>query len=97
MARAQSLLSAIAAEPGSGLTAADGQAAADAAMTTLHRAAAAGWRDAAYLAADTDLVPIRSRPDFQALKLDIEFPDEPFALSDPMTGSASPGRSLPAR
>jgi serine/threonine-protein kinase len=97
MACAQSLLSGVAAEPGSRLTAGDGQGAADAAMTTLHRAAAAGWRDAAFLAADTDLVPIRSRPDFQAHKLDMEFPDEPFASSDPMTGPASSARAQPER
>jgi serine/threonine-protein kinase len=97
MARAQSLLSGIATEPGSGLTAAEGQAAADAAMATLHRAVAAGWRDAAYLAADTDLAQIRSRPDFQALKRDMEFPNEPFASSEPLTGPASGARSQPER
>jgi serine/threonine-protein kinase len=79
LACSQSLLSGIAAESGSGLTAADGRAAADAAMATLSRAFAAGWRDAAYLAADTDLVPMRARADFQLLRLDMSFPDDPFA------------------
>ena len=28
---------------------------------------------------DTDLDPLRSRPDFQVLMMDLEFPEEPFA------------------
>ena len=43
---AQSLLSGIASQPGSGLTAAEGQAEADHAMEALRQAVAAGWRDA---------------------------------------------------
>jgi tetratricopeptide (TPR) repeat protein len=75
----QSLLSGAAAEAGSGLTAADVRAAAEEAMTTLHQAAAAGYRDAAWLGRDPDLSAIRSRPDFQMLKLDMAFPADPFA------------------
>ena len=75
----QSLLSGLAAEAGSGLTAAEGRAAADEAMISLRRAVAAGWRDAAWMASDTDLNPIRSRPDFQSLVLDLGFPADPFA------------------
>jgi eukaryotic-like serine/threonine-protein kinase len=73
----QALLSGVATKPGSGLTAADGRAAADQAMTSLHRAIAAGLRDRPSLALDTDLDPIRSRPDFQSL-LDLGFPQNPF-------------------
>ncbi len=75
----QSLLSGVAAEAGSGPSAADGQATASEAITTLHRAVAAGWRDAAWMRSDPDLDPIRSRPDFQALFLDVAFPIDPFA------------------
>ena len=79
VARAKSLLSAVAPEAGSGLTADDGRAAADEAMGTLRRAIAAGWPDAASIKTDSDLDPIRSRGDFQLLMLDMAFPNEPFA------------------
>ena len=51
-------------------------------MESLRRAVAAGLSHAAHLRVDTDLDPIRSRPDFQLLQLrmmDAEFPIEPFA------------------
>jgi serine/threonine-protein kinase len=79
MARAQSRLSALADQATSGLTATEGRAAADEAMASLHRAVSLGWRDPSSLAADPDLVSIRSRPDFQMLRLDVSFPVEPFA------------------
>jgi serine/threonine-protein kinase len=79
MACAQSLLSGVAREAGSGLTAAEGRAAADAAMAALHRAVAAGWRDPAWAQFGPALVPIRSRPDFQLLLMDLAFPAEPFS------------------
>jgi hypothetical protein len=49
------------------------------AMATLRRAVAEGFRDLNTLRKDEDLDPLRSRPDFQALLLDLAFPDEPFA------------------
>jgi eukaryotic-like serine/threonine-protein kinase len=75
----QALLSGIATKAGSGLTAADSQTAADQAMASLERAVAAGWRDRNWLATDTDLDPIRSRPDFQTLLLDLGFPAKPLS------------------
>jgi hypothetical protein len=45
----------------------------------LRKAAALGWRDAPWLANEPDLAPIRSRPDFEMLKLDMAFPANPFA------------------
>jgi serine/threonine-protein kinase len=78
LARTQSLLSGLASTSGSGLTATDGQAAADEAMSSLRQAAGARWRNATWMAAEPDLAPIRSRPDYQALLLDMAFPADPF-------------------
>ena len=78
----QSLLAGVASEAGSGLSAADARARADEAMESLHRAVAAGYRQAAQMRADSDLDPIRARPDFQMLMLDLAFPAEPFARPD---------------
>ncbi len=78
----QSLLAGVAAEAGSGLTPDEGRAAAEQAMTTLHQAFDAGWNNPAWMRIDTDLDPIRSRPDFQLLlmkMMDRHFPAEPFS------------------
>ena len=74
----QALLSGVLQRPGSGSSAAEGQAAADRAMHRLREAVAAGFRDLAHMRTDTDLDPLRSRPDFQA-------PDD---------GPRFPGRSV---
>jgi hypothetical protein len=81
IACAQSVLSGVAPEPGSGLTAGQGRAAADAAMAALHQAVAAGWREPALAQVDPALAPIRPRPDYQLLMLDLKFPARPFAAS----------------
>jgi len=73
------LLSGVADRPGSGLSAAEGQGEADSAMVALRRAVDAGWRDVSGARNDSDLDPIRSRPDFRILMLDLEFPADPFA------------------
>jgi serine/threonine-protein kinase len=72
-------LSNIADLPGSGMTAAEGRFAAEQAMQWLHRAVARGYRNVALMRKDPDLDPVRSRPDFQLLMMDLEFPDDPFA------------------
>jgi hypothetical protein len=82
IACAQSLLSGLGGEAGSGLTVDEGRAAAEEAMKSLRRAAAAGWRDAALLMIDTDLDPIRSRSDFRLWAMDMAFPSDPFARKD---------------
>jgi serine/threonine-protein kinase len=64
--------------PGSGVTAAEGRAASDLAMAELRRAASAGFRVLSLMAFDHDLDPLRSRPDFQMLVLDLSFPGDPF-------------------
>jgi eukaryotic-like serine/threonine-protein kinase len=75
----QSLLSGIAAETGSGLTAADVERLGEQAMATLRRAVAAGLQDIEHMRKDLDLEPLRSRGDFQLLLMDLAFPTEPYA------------------
>jgi eukaryotic-like serine/threonine-protein kinase len=82
LACSQSLLSGVAIDAGSGLTAAVGQVEADKAILSLHRAVAAGWRRPDQMRVDSDLDPLRSRPDFQMLMLDLAMPVEPFARPD---------------
>src|SRR5262249_25722210 len=73
------LLSGVAARPDSGLSSAEGQAEADRALHWLRQALAAGYRVAGLMQRDTDLDPLRSRPDSQLLMMDEAFPGEPFA------------------
>jgi tetratricopeptide (TPR) repeat protein/tRNA A-37 threonylcarbamoyl transferase component Bud32 len=72
------LLSALAHKSDSGLSATEGRGEADSAMVALRRAVDAGWRDVSAARHDSDLGPIRSRPDFRLLMLDLEFPADPF-------------------
>jgi hypothetical protein len=63
---------------------ADQEAHANRAMAALRRAVDAGWRDAARLAKEPDLDPLRSRDDFRELLLsllDLAFPSDPFGHS----------------
>ena len=69
-------------DAGSGLTAGDGQAEAAKAIESLRWAIAAGWNRPAQLKSDPDLDPVRSRPDFQLLLLDLAVPNDPFARPD---------------
>jgi hypothetical protein len=66
LACVQSMLAGLAGEAGSGLRAEEGPNLANEAMTSLRRAIAAGWNNPAWALVDADLVPIRSRADFQA-------------------------------
>jgi serine/threonine-protein kinase len=75
----QALLAGAAAEPDSGLSAAEGRAEADRAMATLCRAVAGGFRNLAHMRTDTDLDPLRGRDDFRLLMLDLAMPADPFA------------------
>jgi hypothetical protein len=51
---------------------------ADRALDALRRAVTAGFRNAANRD-DHDLDPLRDRPDFRLLLMDLAFPAEPFA------------------
>jgi eukaryotic-like serine/threonine-protein kinase len=75
----QSLLAGAALEVGSGLTVVARRAEADKAMDCLRRAIAAGWNQAGVMQFDTDLDPIRDRPDFRLLMMDVAMPSDPFA------------------
>jgi hypothetical protein len=51
----------------------------DRAMAALRRAIDAGFRMATLVRREEDFAPLRSRPEFQALLLDLDFPADPFA------------------
>ena len=78
LACAQAQLSRFAAVKGSGMTPQEASAAADRAIHNLVLAIAGGFRNLEQYRRDTDLDPLRSRPDFQALLLDLAFPRNPF-------------------
>jgi serine/threonine-protein kinase len=68
---------------------------ADRAMEALRRAVAGGYRSPHAIRTDPNLDPLRSRHDFQALLLDLQFPDDPFSpLAEvgitPQVGQAFP-------
>jgi tetratricopeptide (TPR) repeat protein len=48
------------------------------AMAALRRAVDAGWDNMERMKQDPDLDPLRARPDFQGLMLDLAFPADPF-------------------
>ena len=75
----RSLLSGLATRPVSGLTTSEAMRLGEEAVETLRRTVAAGLQDVAYMRRDTDLDPLRSRPDFQLLLMDLAFPEEPLA------------------
>jgi serine/threonine-protein kinase len=52
---------------------------ANQAIDALRRAIAAGYKDAAKLRRDPAVQPLRGRPDFQLLMMDVDFPADPFA------------------
>jgi len=79
LACSHTLLAGLATEAGSGMTVAEGRAEADRAMESLRQAVAAGYRKLNLMRSDPDLDPLRSRPDFQFLMMDLAFPADPFA------------------
>jgi tetratricopeptide (TPR) repeat protein len=71
LASNQALLATLAKGKASGLTAAEGQAAADVSLEMLRQAVAAGYANLARLRADSDLDVLRSRSEFQKLLKDV--------------------------
>jgi tetratricopeptide (TPR) repeat protein len=80
LARDHALRAGLAAEASSGLSSAEGAAEADRAMAVLERVIAEGYRDAT-IPTEPDLDPLRSRPDFPPLMMDLVFPADPFIPS----------------
>ena len=68
-----------AARSGSGYTADQARGEADIALALLKQAVASGYRDADRVRTAPYLDPIRARPEFPLLLLDLAFPDDPFA------------------
>jgi hypothetical protein len=83
------LLAGLAGQPGTGISREDGQAQANRAMALLHAAAEAGYTGLTLWRTDTDLDPLRSRPDFQLLLMDLAMPREPFGRAVPTEGNGS--------
>jgi serine/threonine-protein kinase len=74
-----SSLAGLADKPGTAVTAAEARDEADRAMDNLRRAAATGFRMSPLITGDRDLDPLRPRPDFRVLMMDLAFPEQPFA------------------
>jgi hypothetical protein len=55
---------------------------ADRALADLRRAVSAGYRDFGNMRANTDLDPLRDRPDFRMLMMDLAMPADPFARGE---------------
>jgi serine/threonine protein kinase/tetratricopeptide (TPR) repeat protein len=72
-------LGGVAGSPASGLPAGEGAIELDRAMDLLRRAVAAGYRSFGGWRRDPDLDPLRWRPDFQLLQMDVAFPADAFA------------------
>jgi tetratricopeptide (TPR) repeat protein/tRNA A-37 threonylcarbamoyl transferase component Bud32 len=64
---------------GVGPTTAEREARAVRAVAALRRAVTAGYIDLDHMSRDADLDPLRSRPDFQGMMMDLAFPADPFA------------------
>ena len=79
LAGCHALLGGVAGAPGSGLPAGEGPVELDRAMDTLRRAVAAGYSSFDWMRRDPDLDPLRSRPDFQLLMMDLAMPADPFS------------------
>jgi len=72
-------LSWAAGRPGSRVSADEADAEAAKALALLRRAAETGFRDPASYRNETALDPLRDRPDFRLLMMDLAFPGDPFA------------------
>jgi serine/threonine-protein kinase len=75
----QGALAALAGMASAEVSAADGSAHAEEAMTILRREVAGGFRDVALLRVEPGLDALRSRDDFRQMMTDLVFPIEPFA------------------
>jgi hypothetical protein len=77
-------LAGLAGRAGSGVSAAEGSEEATRAMGWLRRAVAVGYRNANEVRIESALDPLRSRDEFRLIMMDLAFPAEPFALTEPI-------------
>ena len=77
-------LAGLAGRAGSGVSAAEGSEEATRAMGWLRRAVGVGYRNANEVRIESALDPLRSRDDFRLIMMDLAFPAEPFALTQPI-------------
>ncbi len=75
----QARLAGAASLPGSGVSADEAQAEGDRAVLMLRQAGAAGYGNLRNIRFNKNLDPIRSRPDFGMILLDLAFPADLFA------------------
>jgi hypothetical protein len=80
---AHAALAGVADQPNSGVSAAQAASEVDTAITSLRRAIAMGYRSPNAFRTDDALDPLRNRPEFRLLAMDLAFPAEPFAGADP--------------
>ena len=78
---AQAALAGLADRDGSGVSAAQAASEADSAMAMLHKAVDMGFSDADAYRTEDALDPLRARPDFKLLMMDLAMPAEPFAAA----------------
>jgi eukaryotic-like serine/threonine-protein kinase len=76
-------LAGLAGQAGSGVSAFDGEREATKAMDWLRQAVANGFRNTNQLRTESALDPLRHRPDFRHLMMDVVFPSETFAPLPP--------------
>jgi hypothetical protein len=79
MARAHAVLACLAGQDGSGVPADQAPSEAAAALALLQQAIGLGYRIAGRDRTEDALDPLRARPDFQVLMLDLDFPPDSFA------------------
>jgi len=72
-------LAALAGRNDAGVSAAEGEAEAGRATGLLRKAVGMGYRNAAAFRTDSALDPLRNRPDFRVLMMDLVMPHDPFA------------------
>ena len=79
MASCHAGLTGLAGRPGLRASAAEGADQAEKAMALLRQAVRMGYRNPDAYRTESALDPLRNRPDFRALTMDLEFPSEAFA------------------
>ena len=78
-AGAHAALAGLAGQDGSGVSAAEATSEAETAVALLRKAVGVGYRNPDAYRTEDALDPLRGRPDFRLLMLDVVFPAEPFA------------------